>query len=55
MINYYFILNNKCLIQDFFQENLWSRLPTVWRNFLEEITSEEIGKWILKESGRCAV
>ncbi|XP_011494298.1 PREDICTED: protein RRNAD1-like [Ceratosolen solmsi marchali] len=38
-------------VVDFFQDNLWNRLPAVWRNFLEEITSEEIGKWILKESG----
>ncbi|KAJ8678870.1 hypothetical protein QAD02_014657 [Eretmocerus hayati] len=37
-------------VVDFFQEKLWHRIPKSWRDFFDEITPEELGKWILKES-----
>ncbi|XP_034935233.1 protein RRNAD1-like [Chelonus insularis] len=37
-------------IVDFFQEDLWSKLPKSWTQILEKITPEELGLWILNES-----
>ncbi|XP_058808607.1 methyltransferase-like protein 25B isoform X2 [Phymastichus coffea] len=38
-------------VVDFFQENLWSKLPSSWQDILDGVMPEELGQWILEESG----
>ncbi|XP_015119248.1 protein RRNAD1 [Diachasma alloeum] len=41
-------------IVDFFQDDLWGRLPKPWARTLENVSLEELGSWILRErSPRC--
>ncbi|XP_015585633.1 protein RRNAD1 isoform X3 [Cephus cinctus] len=37
-------------VVDFFQENLWDKLPIEWRHIMEVVTPEELGSWLLGES-----
>uniref|UniRef100_A0A0C9QI88 Rrnad1_0 protein n=2 Tax=Fopius arisanus TaxID=64838 RepID=A0A0C9QI88_9HYME len=36
-------------IIDFFQDNLWDRLPRPWAKILENVALDELGSWILRE------
>ncbi|KOC66940.1 Protein RRNAD1 [Habropoda laboriosa] len=41
---YGWLLNS--YVVDFFQENLWDKLPKSWRFALQDTTPEEFGKWL---------
>ncbi|XP_074098677.1 methyltransferase-like protein 25B [Cotesia typhae] len=36
-------------IIDFYQDDLWSKLPSSWRNFFKTISIQELGSWMLDE------
>ncbi|XP_014204204.1 protein RRNAD1-like [Copidosoma floridanum] len=38
-------------VVDFFQDNVWQKVPKCWTNFLDGASPEELGNWMLKESG----
>ncbi|XP_001603138.1 protein RRNAD1 [Nasonia vitripennis] len=37
-------------VVDFFEDDLWQKLPSVWRSFLDQLSPDELGRWILGES-----
>ncbi|XP_057317872.1 methyltransferase-like protein 25B [Microplitis mediator] len=37
-------------IIDFYQDDLWSKLPNSWKNLFKNISIEEFGSWILSKS-----
>nr|ACE75279.1 conserved hypothetical protein [Glyptapanteles flavicoxis] len=36
-------------IQDFYQDDLWSKLPSSWKLFFKSISIQELGSWMLDE------
>jgi len=40
---------NSIFLQDFFTDDLWTRIPNEWKNFLEDLTPAELSCFLLDD------
>jgi hypothetical protein len=51
----FFLTDNRETIaglQDFFEEQLWEKLPSSWRSVLQTVTPDEFGDWLIGDISR---